>query len=136
MSNQVKTAVSTRNAPAAIGPYSQAVRIGDLLFASGQVALDPATGQFVSGGIAEQTLRALENIKAVLHEAGLTLADVVKTTVFLKSMGDFAAMNEIYAKYLAPDGVVAPARSTVAVAALPKDALVEIEVIATKASAS
>lgn len=130
MSNQVKTAISTRNAPAAIGPYSQAVRIGDLLFASGQVALDPATGQLVSGGIAEQTLRALENIKAVLHEAGLTLADVVKTTVFLKSMGDFAAMNEIYAKYLAPEGVVPPARSTVAVAALPKDALVEIEVIA------
>lgn len=138
MSNQTttKTAVSTRNAPAAIGPYSQAVCIGDLLFASGQVALDPATGQLVSGGIAEQTLRALENVKAVLHEAGLTLADVVKTTVFLKSMGDFAAMNEIYAKYLAPEGVVPPARSTVAVAALPKDALVEIEVIATKVSAS
>lgn len=136
MSNQIKTAISTRNAPAAIGPYSQAVRIGDLLFASGQVALDPSTGQLVSGGIAEQTLRALENIKAVLHEAGLTLADVMKTTVFLKSMGDFAAMNEIYAKYLAPEGVVPPARSTVAVAALPKDSLVEIEVIATKSSAS
>lgn len=136
MSNQVKAAISTKNAPAAIGPYSQAVRMGDLLFASGQVALDPATGQLVSGGIAEQTLRSLENIKAVLHEAGLTLADVVKTTVFLKSMGDFAAMNEIYAKYLAPEGVVPPARSTVAVAALPKDALVEIEVIATKTSAS
>lgn len=136
MSNQVKTAISTRNAPAAIGPYSQAVRFGDFLFASGQVALDPTTGQLVSGGIAEQTLRALENIKAVLHEAGLTLADVVKTTVFLKSMGDFAAMNEIYAKYLAPEGAVPPARSTIAVAALPKDALVEIEVIAINGAAS
>lgn len=132
----MKKAISTKQAPAAIGPYSQAVRIGDLIFASGQVALDPATGQLVSGGVAEQTARALENIKAVLHEAGLTLANVVKTTVFLKSMGDFAAMNEIYAKYLGPEGVVPPARSTVAVAALPKDALVEIEVIATGPSAS
>lgn len=136
MSNPVKKAISTKQAPAAIGPYSQAVRIGDLVFASGQVALDPATGQLVPGGIAEQTVRALENVKAVLHEAGLTLANVVKTTVFLKSMSDFAAMNEIYAKYLAPEGVVPPARSTVAVAALPKDALVEIEVIATGQSAS
>ena len=136
MSKQTKTAISTKQAPAAIGPYSQAVRMGDTLFASGQVALDPATGQLVPGGIAEQTVRALENVKAVLSEAGLTLASVVKTTVFLKSMSDFAAMNEIYAKYLAPEGVVPPARSTVAVAALPKDALVEIEVIAIGSSAS
>lgn len=130
MGNQGKIAISTPEAPAAIGPYSQAVRIDDLVFGSGQVALDPATGQLVSGGIAEQTNRALENIKAVLAQAGLGFAHVVKTTVFLKSMNDFAAMNEIYAKYLAPAGVVPPARSTVAVAALPKDALVEIEVIA------
>jgi 2-iminobutanoate/2-iminopropanoate deaminase len=101
-----------------------------MLYASGQVALDPATGQLVAGGIVEQTTRALENIKAVLTAAGLDMTHVIKTTVFLKNMSDFAAMNEIYAKYLAPDGTVPPARSTVAVAALPKDALVEIEVIA------
>ena len=130
MSNQNKTAISTKDAPAAIGPYSQAIRVGDTLFASGQVALDPATGQLVAGGIAEQTVRVLENVNAVLAQAGLTMVHVVKTTVFLKSMGDFAAMNEVYARYLAPEGVVAPARSTVAVAGLPKDALVEIEVIA------
>jgi 2-iminobutanoate/2-iminopropanoate deaminase len=130
MNDQKKTAISTKEAPAAIGPYSQAVRVGDMLFASGQVGLEPATGQMVSGGITEQTVRALENVKAVLAQAGLDLSHVVKTTVFLKSMGDFAAMNEIYAKYLAPEGVVAPARSTVAAAGLPKDALVEIEVIA------
>ncbi len=130
MGNQKKTAISTREAPAAIGPYSQAVRVGDTLFASGQVALDPATGQLVAGGVKEQTVRVFENIKAVLAEAGLDLTHVVKTTVFLKSMGDFAVMNEIYATYLAADGVIPPARSTVAVVQLPKDALVEIEVIA------
>jgi len=130
MSEQIKTAISTKEAPAAIGPYSQAVLVGDMLFASGQVGLDPASGQLVAGGVTEQTVRALENVKAVLAKAGLDLSHVVKTTVFLKSMGDFAAMNEIYAKYLAPEGVVAPARSTVAVAGLPKDALVEIEVVA------
>jgi 2-iminobutanoate/2-iminopropanoate deaminase len=101
-----------------------------MLYASGQVALDPATGQLAAGGIAEQTTRVFENIKAVLTEAGLGMGDVIKTTVFLKNMSDFAAMNEIYATYLAPEGVVAPARSTVAVAGLPKDALVEVEVIA------
>jgi 2-iminobutanoate/2-iminopropanoate deaminase len=126
----LKAAVATKDAPAAIGPYSQAIRVGDMLYASGQVALDPATGQLVAGGIVEQTTRALENIKAVLTAAGLDMTHVIKTTVFLKNMSDFAAMNEIYAKYLAPDGTVPPARSTVAVAALPKDALVEIEVIA------
>ncbi len=125
-----KIPVSSSSAPAAIGPYSQAVRVGDMLYASGQVALDPSTGQLVPGGVSEQTVRVFENIKAVLSEAGLGLEDVVKTTVFLKSMDDFAAMNEIYERCLAPEGVVPPARSTIAVAALPKDALVEIEVIA------
>jgi 2-iminobutanoate/2-iminopropanoate deaminase len=132
----MKTAVSTKQAPGAIGPYSQAVRTGDMVFASGQVALDPATGQLVEGGVTEQTVRVLENVKAVLAAAGLGLGDVVKTTVFLKSMGDFAAMNEVYARYLVPEGVVPPARSTVAVAGLPKDALVEIEVIAKGGSAA
>lgn len=125
-----KTAVSTSGAPGAIGPYSQAVRIGNFLYASGQIALDPATGQLVPGAIAEQTTRVLENIKAILSAAGADLAHVVKTVVFLKDMKDFAAMNEVYARYLAPDGAVKPARSTVAVAGLPKDALVEIEIIA------
>jgi 2-iminobutanoate/2-iminopropanoate deaminase len=125
-----KVAIATVDAPAAIGPYSQAVRVGDMVFASGQVALDPATGQLVEGGVTEQTVRVLENVKAVLAEAGLDLMHVVKTTVFLKSMGDFAAMNAVYESYLAPAGTVPPARSTVAVAGLPKDALVEIEVIA------
>lgn len=128
--SEKKIRVSTEDAPAAIGPYSQAVRVGEMLYCSGQVALDPATGQLVPGGVAEQTVRVLENIKAVLTGSGLELGDVVKTTVFLKSMGDFAAMNAIYERYLAPEGVVPPARSTVAVAALPKDALVEIEVVA------
>ena len=130
MSDLEKVAISTKEAPAAIGPYSQAIWVGDLLFACGQVAIDPATGQLVAGGITEQTVQVLKNVKAVLTEAGLHMHNVVKTTVFLKSMGDFAAMNEVYARYLAPEGVVAPARSTVAVAGLPKDALVEIEVIA------
>ncbi|MFY9747529.1 MAG: RidA family protein [Acidobacteriaceae bacterium] len=130
MSDSHKTAISTPHAPAAIGPYSQAVRIGNLIYASGQIALDPATGQLVPGAIAEQTTRVLENIRAILSAAGADLAHVVKTVVFLKSMADFAAMNAVYAKYLAPDGVMPPARSTVAVAGLPKDALVEIEVIA------
>lgn len=130
MSDSHKTAISTPHAPDAIGPYSQAVRIGNLIYASGQIALDPATGQLVPGAIAEQTTRVLENIRAILSAAGADLAHVVKTVVFLKSMADFAAMNAVYAKYLAPDGVMPPARSTVAVAGLPKDALVEIEVIA------
>lgn len=128
--SEKKTAISTQAAPAAIGPYSQAIRVGDTLYASGQVGLDPATGQLVAGGIEEQTVRVLENVKAVLAEAGLDFAAVVKTTVFLKSMSDFAAMNAIYERYLAPSGVVPPARSTVAVVTLPKDALVEIEVLA------
>jgi 2-iminobutanoate/2-iminopropanoate deaminase len=127
---QAKRAISTEAAPAAIGPYSQAVRMGNLLYTSGQIPLDPATGQMVAGGIAEQTTRVMENLKAVLAEAGLDFPYVVKTTVFLKDMNDFAVMNEIYAKYMAPAGVVPPARSTVQVARLPKDSLVEIEVIA------
>jgi 2-iminobutanoate/2-iminopropanoate deaminase len=125
-----KQAVSTSRAPAAIGPYSQAVRIGDFLYTSGQVGLDPLNGTVVEGGIEGQTARAIENLKAVLEAAGTGLGQVIKTTVFLKNMGDFTAMNAIYGKYFAPDGVVAPARSTVEVARLPKDALVEIEAIA------
>ena len=127
---QSKTSIATPNAPAAIGPYSQAVRSGDLVFTSGQVALDPATGALVPGGVREQTIRVLSNLAAVLGEAGLTMADVVKATVYIKNMADFAVINEIYATYLAPEGVVPPARSTVEVARLPKDALVEIEIIA------
>jgi 2-iminobutanoate/2-iminopropanoate deaminase len=130
MSSSQKTAISTPNAPAAIGPYSQAIRIGDFLYTSGQVALDPATGQIVAGGIEAQATRVLENLKAVVEAAGASLSRVFKTTVFLKDMNDFAAMNAIYGKYFAPEGTVAPARSTVEVARLPKDALVEIEVIA------
>jgi len=126
----LKTMVSTKSAPAAIGPYAQAVRSGDLLFTSGQVALDPQTGALVAGGIREQTVRVLDNLAAVLAEAGLDASNVVKTTVFLKNMADFAVMNEVYAQYLAPEGVVPPARSTVEVARLPKDALVEIDLIA------
>ena len=130
MTSSQKTAISTPNAPAAIGPYSQAVRVGDLLYTSGQVALDPVSGQMVEGGIEAQTVRVLENLKAVLEAAGADLSQVVKTVVFLKNMGDFATMNAVYGKYFAPPGVVAPARSTVEVARLPKDALVEIELIA------
>jgi 2-iminobutanoate/2-iminopropanoate deaminase len=124
------TAVHTQSAPAAIGPYSQAVRVGDLLYTSGQVSLDPATGALVAGGIREQTERVIENLQAVLAAGGASLAQVFKTTVFLKDMGDFSAMNEVYARHFAGDGIVSPARSTVEVARLPKDALVEIEVIA------
>ena len=125
-----KQVIGTAGAPAAIGPYSQAVRSGDLLFTSGQVALDPGTGNVVEGGIEAQTERVLANLGAVLEAAGAGFADVVKTTVFLKDMNDFAAMNTIYARAFAPDGVVPPARSTVEVSRLPKDVLVEIEVIA------
>lgn len=128
--SDTKTTVSTQDAPAAIGPYSQAVRFGNLLYTSGQVALDPTSGALVEGGVEEQTVRVFENLKAVLAAGGATFADVVKTTVFLKSMGDFAKVNEIYAGYLSGEGMAPPARSTVQVAGLPKDALVEIECIA------
>jgi 2-iminobutanoate/2-iminopropanoate deaminase len=125
-----KSAISTASAPAAIGPYSQAIRSGNLVFTAGQVALDPATGQMVAPGIAEQTARVMENLKAILEAAGTSLARTVKATVFLKDFNDFAAMNAVYATYLAPAGVAAPARSTVEVSRLPKDALVEIELVA------
>jgi 2-iminobutanoate/2-iminopropanoate deaminase len=126
----MKAKVSTAHAPAAIGPYSQAIKIGELIYTSGQIPLDPVSGQMIEGGIGPQTKRVLENLQAVLQAAGSDLGRVIKTTVFLKNMADFAAMNEVYAAFLAPEGVVAPARSTVEVARLPKDALVEIEVVA------
>lgn len=121
-------AISTAQAPAAIGPYSQAVLAGGFLFASGQIPLDPATGAIVEGGIEAQAHRVLQSLKAVVEEAGLTLGDIVKTTIFLDSMDDFAKVNEIYASYF--DGGVLPARATVQVGKLPKNALVEIDCIA------
>lgn len=119
--------IETQGAPKAIGPYSQAIVANGLLFSAGQVALDPATGALVTGGIAEQTERALENLRAVLGAAGSDFSQVVKTTVFLVDMADFTAMNEVYGRVF---GRHRPARSTVAVAALPRGARVEIEVIA------
>jgi 2-iminobutanoate/2-iminopropanoate deaminase len=124
----MKDIVLTDKAPKPIGPYSQAVKSNGFLFASGQVALDPRTNEFIGGDIRQQTERAMENIKAVIEAAGSNLHHVVKTAVFLKDMNDFAAMNEAYGKYFP---AAPPARSTVQVARLPKDALVEIEVIAT-----
>ena len=128
--SSTKAAISTPHAPAAIGPYSQAIRAADFLYTSGQIALDPATGQVVPGSITEQTTQVLENLKAILEAAGTELSRVVKTLVFLKDMNDFSAMNAVYGKYLAPEGTVPPARSTIEAARLPKDVLVEIEVIA------
>ncbi len=128
--NESKAAIHSSAAPAALGPYSQAIRVGNFVFTSGQIALDPASGQLVPGGIEEQTHRVLKNLQGVLAAAGLSLSNVVKTTVFLKDMGHFAAMNTVYAEYFQAKDVPAPARSTVEVARLPKDALVEIEVIA------
>lgn len=125
-----KSVVATTSAPAAIGPYSQAVRSGNLVFTAGQAALDPGTQQLVPGGIAEQTTRTLENLKAVLEAAGSSLAKTVKATVYLKDMNHFAAMNAVYATYLAPEGVTPPARTTIEASRLPKDALVEIELVA------
>jgi 2-iminobutanoate/2-iminopropanoate deaminase len=123
-------AFSTTDAPAAIGPYSQAVDSGaGLVFLSGQLPIDPATGSFPDGGVKEQTRQSLLNVRAILAAAGLTPANVVKTTVFLADMGDFAAMNEVYAQFFAEPF---PARSAVAVKALPKGALVEIECIASR----
>ena len=120
-------AISTSTAPAAIGPYSQAIRVGNLIYTSGQIPIDPATGSFVEGGIKEQTRQALTNVKAILQEAGLTMANVVKTTVFMADMNDFADMNAVYAEFFSEPY---PARSAVAVKTLPKGALVEIEVVA------
>ena len=119
--------VATDGAPKAIGPYSQGIRINGFVFTAGQVALDPKTGELMAGGIAEQTTRALENLRAILAEAGSSMAQVVKTTVFLVDMADFAAMNEVYGRAF---GTHRPARSTVAVAALPRGARVEIEAVA------
>ena len=119
--------IVTTAAPAAIGPYNQAIVSGNLVFASGQIALDPITGQLVEGDVQAQTRRALENLSAVLQAAGSSLANVTKTTVFLTSMANFTAMNEVYAHYFTSEP---PARSTVAVAELPRNALVEVEAIA------
>lgn len=119
--------IATPAAPGAIGPYSQAIASGNLVFASGQIALDPASGQLVQGDVQAQTQRALENLSAVLQAAGSSLGQVVKTTVFLTSMANFAAMNEIYGQYFTDEP---PARSTIAVAELPRNALVEVEAIA------
>lgn len=125
-----KHVVASPSAPAAIGPYSQAIRTGDLVFTAGQIALDPATQKLVSGEIAEQTTRVMENLKAVLEAAGSSMAQVVKATVFLKDINDFATMNAVYDEYLAPEGAVPPARTTVEVSRLPKDALIEVELVA------
>jgi 2-iminobutanoate/2-iminopropanoate deaminase len=125
-----KKAIATTGAPAAIGPYSQGVHSGKLIYTAGQIALDPVHQVVMAGTITEQTTRVLENLKAILEAAGTDLTRVVKTTVYLKDMNDFAAMNAVYASYLAPEGVTPPARTTVEVSRLPKDALVEIEVVA------
>lgn len=119
--------IRTKEAPQAIGPYSQAIKAAGLVFTAGQIALDPATGQVITGDVAAQTERVLRNLSAILKAAGSSLERVVKTTVFLKSMGDFAAMNEVYGKFF---NSRPPARSTVEVARLPKDVLVEIDVVA------
>ncbi len=121
--------ISTQNAPAAIGPYSQAIEVNGFVYASGQLPIDPATGAFPEGGVKEQTRQSLLNVKAILEEAGLALSNVVKTTVYLADMGDFAAMNEVYSQFFAQRF---PARSAIAVKALPKGALVEVEVVAAR----
>lgn len=125
----MKKVIFTKNAPAAIGPYSQAVETDGMVFLSGQIPVNPATGSVVDGGVKEQTAQVFENIKSVLAEAGLTVENIVKTTVFLKDMSLFAEMNEVYAGYFDKDF---PARSAVAVKSLPKDVMVEIECIAVK----
>jgi 2-iminobutanoate/2-iminopropanoate deaminase len=123
----LKDSIQTEDAPQAIGPYSQAIKAGGFLFASGQIPIDPLTGQFVAGGIAEQTEQVLKNLSAVLQAGGSSLDRVVKTTVFLADMDEFALMNEVYGKYF---GEGLPARATVQAARLPRDARVEIEAIA------
>ena len=120
-------AISTKKAPAAIGPYSQAIQVGNLVYTSGQLPIDPATGVFAEGGIKEQTRQSLTNVKAILEEAGLTMSNVVKTIVFMADMNDFADMNSVYAEFFSEPY---PARSAVGVNTLPKGALVEIEVVA------
>ena len=126
----MKVIIATK-APAAIGPYSQAIQVGNLVFTSGQIPIDPTTGTFVEGGIKEQTRQSLTNIKAILEETGVSMSNVVKTTVFLADMNDFADMNAVYAEFFTEPY---PARSAVAVKTLPKGALVEIEVLAVKAN--
>lgn len=126
----MKKIIATTNAPAAIGPYSQAIDCGTFLITSGQVPIDPATGELVPGGVTEQARQSLRNIKAILAQAGLTMDHVVKTTVFLKNMSDFAAMNAVYAEFFTQGSY--PARSAVEVGALPKGGLVEIECICVK----
>lgn len=121
--------ISTQNAPAAIGPYSQAIEVNGFVYASGQLPIDPATGAFPEGGVKEQTRQSLLNVKSILEEAGLALSNVVKTSVYLADMGDFAAMNEVYSQFFAQPF---PARSAIAVKALPKGALVEVEVVAAR----
>lgn len=121
--------ISTQNAPAAIGPYSQAIEVNGFVYASGQLPIDPATGAFPEGGVKEQTRQSILNVKSILEEAGLALSNVVKTTVYLADMGDFAAMNEVYSQFFAQPF---PARSAIAVKALPKGALVEVEVVAAR----
>lgn len=125
-----KQAIATDKAPAAIGPYSQGVRTGNLIFTAGEAAVDPATQQVVAGGIREQTKQTFENLKAILEAGGASLADVVKATVYLKDMNDFAAMNAVYNAYFEQMGGPLPARTTVEAARLPKDVLVEIDMIA------
>ena len=125
----MKKVIATTSAPAAIGPYSQGIDGGSVVITSGQLPVDPATGAFAEGGIGEQTRQSLKNVQAVLAEAGLSLENVIKTTVFLKDMNDFAAINTIYAQYFTGE---APARSCVQVAALPKGGLFEIEAVAVK----
>jgi 2-iminobutanoate/2-iminopropanoate deaminase len=126
----MKHAISSPDAPKAIGPYSQAIRAGQLLFLSGQIPLDPASGQLVDGDIAAQTRRVMENLAAVLKTAGLSLADVVRTTIYLADMSDFAKVNEVYGGYFTPAAGPAPARATVQVAQLPRGARVEIDAVA------
>lgn len=121
--------ISTQNAPAAIGPYSQAIEVNGFVYASGQLPIDPATGAFPEGGVKEQTRQSILNVKAIIEETGLALSNVVKTTVYLADMGDFAAMNEVYSQFFAQPF---PARSAIAVKALPKGALVEVEVVAAR----
>ena len=123
----MKKVINTTKAPAAIGPYSQAIQVGNLVYTSGQIPINPVTGVFVEGGIKEQTRQSLQNVKAILEETGLSMSNVVKTTVFMADMNDFADMNAVYAEFFAEPY---PARSAVAVKTLPKGALVEIEVVA------
>lgn len=125
-----RTAIATDGAPAAIGPYCQGMKVGNLLFTAGQIPLDPATQQLIAGGITEQAKRVFENLKAILEEGGSSLTRVVKATVYLKNMDDFAAMNLVYDAYLRCEGEDPPARTTVEVSRLPKNVLIEIEVIA------